>query len=72
MDEKLLSEICRQVYQQFSILQDTIPEIRSQPGDSNLLIFSSSGLSEDGHPIPFIVRVLVNKDGKIIKTTTSR
>lgn len=72
MDKKLFSEICTQVYCQFPILQDTIPEVRPQPGDSNLLIFSSSGMSEDGHPIPFIVRVLVNKNGKITKTTTSR
>jgi len=72
MDKKILADICTQIYQQFPILNNTSPQIRTQPHDSHLLIFSSSGMSVDRHTIPFIVRVLVDQDGKIVKTTVSR
>ena len=72
MDETIITQICQQIYTQFPLLKEIPPEIKSQPHENVLLIFKGSGTTQDGHMIPFIVRVVADKTGKILKTTTSR
>ncbi len=72
MDKKILDQICQKIYDQFPLVKDVIPEIRSQPHDQILLIFKGSGATEDGHPIDIIVRAVSDQIGRILKTTVSR
>lgn len=72
MDKKMLVDVCKQIYHQFPNFDQISPVIKSQPNQSYLLIFTSSGSTHNGHTIPLVLRVVVNQEGKIVKTTTSR
>lgn len=72
MEEKVLENICKQVYRQFPEVKSVKPTKRSQPGNQTLLIFKASAKTADGNTLPRSVRVVVNADGKIVKTSTSR
>ncbi len=72
MDQNIINGICKQVYQQFPLISGVIPEIRPQPNESQLFIFQSSGKTSDEKTIPINIRVIVDKNGKILKISSSR
>jgi hypothetical protein len=72
MDEKILEEVCQTIYNQFPNMVGVKPIERSQPMGAILLIFEANATTEDGHILPISIRVVVDRNGKILKTTTSR
>ncbi len=72
MDDAIINEIRKKVYQQFPLIAGVIPEIRPQPNDIQLLIFHSSGKTSDEKTIPLTIRVTVDQKGKILKISSSR
>jgi len=72
MNEAIVNEICKNVYQQFPLIAGVIPEIRPQPNDIQLFIFHSSGKTSDEKTIPLTIRVTVDQKGKILKISSSR
>jgi hypothetical protein len=71
MDNLVMERVCKQVYQKFPEISGVRPSIK-QNGNDSLLIFQANQRTSDGHTIHRTVRVTVNLQGKIIKTTTSR
>jgi hypothetical protein len=72
MEEKLLQKVCEQVYQQLPRLKGCQPKVQPRPDGNTLLIFNKSETTEDGFTLPITVRVVVDVDGEILKTSTSR
>ena len=86
LDAKTLTTIAKQVQQQFPEVAGCKPNVRVQqpPQAKNpsaaqeqshplyLVTFRGTAATPEGEPIPRLVRVVVNADGKIIKMTTSR
>jgi len=72
MDEAIVNEICKKVYQQFPLIAGVLPEIRPQPNDIQLFVFHSSGKTSDDKTIPLTIRVTVGQKGNILKITSSR
>ena len=72
MDDAIISEICKKIYQQFPLVAGMIPDIKPQPNNIQLFIFHSSGKTSDEKTIPFTIRVTVDQKGKILKTSSSR
>lgn len=72
MDAKSKSAVCASVYRQFPELKGANPQIKTLPADKFQLIFQSKVKTEDGKTLPRTVRVVSDKNGKILKLTTSR
>lgn len=72
MNQHLIKEISSQIYKRFPEVEGCKPKIKLHGKNQHLLIFHGSGKTANGHSIPRIVRVVVNRNGKISKTTTSR
>ena len=72
MDQAIVKEICIKVYQQFPHFAGVIPEIRTQPNNNQLFIFHSSGKTSDEKTISLTIRVTVDQNGKIMKTSSAR
>jgi len=72
MDRSWLSQVCEQVYRRFPEVRGCQPKVQAYAQAQHLLVFQTKGAASDGRSIPHIVRVVVNKDGKIIKATSSR
>ena len=72
MDQKIISAVTREVYHSFPEVKGSQPEVRPQGQTRHLLIFHGKSITEDGKTIARTVRVVVDDNGKIIKTTTSR
>ncbi len=72
MDKKTLTAICNQVYSRFPEVKGCRPRIQSHGETGQILIFKGQATTADGRNIPRVVRVVVDKNGKINKMTTSR
>jgi hypothetical protein len=72
MEQKIIAAVSREVYHNFPECKGSQPEIRPQGETRHLLIFHGKSVTEDGRTINRTVRVVVDANGKIIKTTTSR
>ena len=72
MDRQIIATVSREVYHNFPEVKGNPPEVRPQGQTRNLLIFHGKSTTEDGRTINRTVRVVVDENGKIIKTTTSR
>ena len=72
MNKQLIEKVCIEVYKQFPQYEGIPPEIKSQPNDTHLLIFQSSGEIANQKSIQLSIRVLVNGRGDIVKITSSR
>jgi hypothetical protein len=71
MDNLVMDRVCKQVYQKFPEISGVRPSSK-QNGTDHILVFQSKQKTTDGHTINRTVRVTVNAQGKITKTTTSR
>lgn len=81
MNERLITNVCREVYRRFPEMRGTRPKIQSygsakanaaNPSPKFLLIFRGKGESNEHQTIPYAVRVVVTEQGKIIKMSMSR
>jgi hypothetical protein len=72
MNKTLIDEVCTKVYQLFPRITGVIPEIKSQPHDTYLYIFRSTGTATDDKTIPLNIRVIADGNGRILKTSSSR
>ena len=72
MERSVLDKVCEKVYRRYPALKDKKPKVTSQGNERFLLIFSGSGQTPDGKTIKQNVRVVIDKDGRILKTSTSR
>jgi len=72
MDQKIIAAVSREVYHNFPEVKGSHPEVRPQGQTRHLFIFHGKAVTEDGRTINRTVRVVVDMNGKIVKTTTSR
>jgi hypothetical protein len=72
MNKTFINEVCAKVYQLFPRITGVVPEIKSQPHNTYLYIFRSSGTGSDDMTIPLNIRVIADGNGRILKTSSSR
>lgn len=81
MNEKLVENICREVYRRHPELRGRRPRIQpfilernSLPNASPkfLLTFQGQATTANNKKLPYIVRVVVSAQGKILKMSMSR
>ncbi len=81
MNEKLVENICREVYRRFPELRGRRPRIQpfklertsqSRASPKFMLTFHGRATTADNKMLPYIVRVVVSAQGKILKLSTSR
>jgi len=72
MEKTILSKVCAQVYKRTPEVRNVQPSITEQDEGTWLLVFSGTAFGANGKPIPRIVRVVADNDGKIIKISSSR
>ena len=79
MNQKIINQISKSVYKQFPEVRGTRPKIKQQPQakalkvDPNyVLTYRTMASLGNGKRIPRQVRVVANRNGKIIRISTSR
>jgi hypothetical protein len=84
MDPKLLQTLSQEIYHRFPELSGRRPRVQAvkpvqnrstgpTPKDAKyLLVYSGRAATSTGKLMPFIVRVVVNEKGKILKISSSR
>lgn len=72
MDKQVIEKVCSEVYKQYPQYEGIQPEIKTQPNDTHLLIFQTSGKTFNQKSIQLSIRVLVDGSGDILKITSSR
>ncbi len=72
MNKQVIEKVCSEVYEQFPQYEGIRPEIKTQPNDTLLLVFQSSGETANQKSIQLSIRVLVDEKGEILKITSSR
>jgi len=72
MDQKIVTSVCKQVYQKFPEVRGSKPKMKAQSNEVTLFIFEGKATTPDGRVILRTVRAVVNAAGKITKLTTSR
>jgi hypothetical protein len=80
MNDKTIEDVCKEVYKRFPEMRGIKPKIqpyrpsgKHSAGDSSksLLVLQGSGLTDSNKTIAFIVRVVVNTEGKILRMSMS-
>lgn len=72
MNKQVIEKVCSEVYKQYPQYEGIQPEIKTQPNDTHLLIFQTSGKTFNQKSIQLNIRVLVDERGDILKITSSR
>jgi len=81
MNERVITNICREVYRRFPEMRGTRPKVQNygsekaraaNPSPKFLLVFQGKGETVSQKPLSYIVRVVVNEQGKILKMSMSR
>ena len=81
MNERLLTNVCREVYRRFPDLHGSRPKIQSygsektqtaNPSPKFLLIFRGNKETGSQKTLSYVVRVVVNEQGKILRMSMSR
>ena len=72
MDKVIIAAACDRIYKRFPEMKGTHPKVLPQTQNQYLLIFHGTAEAPDGKTHNRTVRVLVNKNGKLSKVTTSR
>jgi hypothetical protein len=81
MNEKLVENICREVYGRFPELRGKRPRVQSFSLERNsvpnaspkfLLTFQGHATTATNKALPYLVRVVVSAQGKILKMSMSR
>jgi hypothetical protein len=81
MNQKLIENICREVYLKYPELRGMQPKVQpfiaekshsSNASPKFLLIFQDKASTATSKALPYSVRVVVNMQGKILKMSMSR
>jgi hypothetical protein len=81
MNEKLIENICREVYRRFPDLQGKRPRVQPFSLERNtlpaaspkfVLTFQGRATTATNKTMPYLVRVVVSAQGKILKMSMSR
>jgi len=72
MKPEIVDKISQEISKQFPYLENCDPQISSADEGNFRLVYKSTGKTENGFPIPLIIRVVATSAGKIIKLSTSR
>jgi hypothetical protein len=81
MNERLVANICREVYRRFPELRGKRPRVQSFSLERNsspnasakyLLTFQGKATTATNKTLPYNVRVVVSAQGKILKMNMSR
>jgi len=72
MEEKALQKVCKKIYNSYPPMKDLQPKVSKQGEDRYLLVFSKLDRTPDGNTIQQTIRVVVSKEGKILKTSMKR
>lgn len=72
MEKSIVSKVCAQVYNRTPEVRNAQPVITEQDEDHFLFVFSGTAFGANGKPIPRVVRVVTDGNGKIIKFSSSR
>jgi hypothetical protein len=79
MESRVLSSICKQVYQKYPAVSGAEPKVAEQKAPtgvkaeaSYLITFKGSATGADGRKIACVVRVVANENGKILKISSSK
>lgn len=81
MDDKTFENVCKEVYRRFPEIRGVKPKIQPyRPSSAHstaattktLFIFQGSGLTDNKKSLTYLVRVVVNADGSILRMSMSR
>jgi CRISPR/Cas system endoribonuclease Cas6 (RAMP superfamily) len=72
MDRQTLEKIKNNIYKKFPEVSGSNPTKKPYGDDKILLVFKGKVSTANGKTMDRVVRVVVDANGKIIKTTTSR
>jgi hypothetical protein len=80
MNEKTIDDICKEVYRRFPEIRGVKPKIQpyrpsiaqsASASTKSLLIFQGGGVTDSKKTLTYIVRVVVDADGKISRMSMS-
>lgn len=80
MNEKTIENICKEVYRRFPEIQGTKPKIQpyrpsgaksAAVSTKSVLVFQGGGATTSGKLLTYVVRVVVDADGKILRMSMS-
>lgn len=79
MNQKIINQISKTVYKKFPEIRGSRPKVKQQPHAKTLnvdpnyvLTYRTITSLENGNRLPRQVRVVANRNGKIIRISTSR
>ncbi len=72
MDKSLIDTVCKLVYRSNREFDGVSPKTSSLPDGQTLLTFQMKVTTSNGRSMDRILRVTVDAQGKILKTSTSR
>jgi hypothetical protein len=81
MNDKTIEEICKEVYRRFPEIRGVKPKIQpyrpsgaqaASASKKSVLIFQGGGVTDSKKTLTYLVRVVVNADGKILRMSMSR
>jgi hypothetical protein len=72
MDADLKKKVEQQIQKKFPEVAGVKPTVSSRPDNQYLFVFNAKAKMADGKTFTHTIRVVVNDQGKILKTTTSR
>lgn len=80
MNAKLLQAICQEIYRRYPQMAGQRPRVhpvaapagKATGKAAHLLVFESQGQTADRRNVTTLLRVVVDRDGKILKVSTSR
>lgn len=77
MDNKILSQVIKQVYQKYPDLRGITPQVRELESNGTnerkySVVFKTSAISSNQKTITKYVRATVNDQGKILRISSSR
>jgi hypothetical protein len=81
MNQRMIDNVCREVYRRFPEIRGLKPKMQpygasknstTNPSPKYLLIFRSKAATETHQSLSYVIRVIVNEQGKILKMSMSR
>jgi len=81
MNERVINNVCKEVYRRFPDLTGTRPKIQlfgseknltASPSPKYLLIFRGGGVTTTQRNLSYVIRVIITAQGKILKMSMSR
>ncbi|MBI9043252.1 MAG: hypothetical protein JEZ06_02130 [Anaerolineaceae bacterium] len=72
MKKDIKNKVCNEIYRKYPDMDGVKPEVKPYSSNKELLIFNTKAKTSNGFSLTKTLRVVVNQEGKILKTTASR